>query len=698
MKKTLSACIISRQHPHLDSCLNSIKDHVDQICVVINDNNDSLSIQICEKYQAKYLIFTECNDENGNIADFSLLRNKSLELADSDYIFWIDSDDLLDSKINLKDIIQNLPDNLGIMCPYEYSYDTDGHVICRQYRERIAPNHKTKFLYPVHEVMISKDNETINWIRNEDIIFKHQRQFIKHTHADPGRNLRILEKFIQQNPNDIRNLYYLGLEYSNVGNDEQALKYLIKYTNVGNWKDELAMAYFKISEIYERQGNFKESLFFAHRSIEEVDWFESYYIVARQYYHLNNWKRCVDFARLACEQPETNTALFINQNDRYMIHIFLNHALNNIGQIKEALASCNAGLVGLPNNPILLNNKRHYERFLGLTKKPELLPLDKNKLHIIMVGGPALENWDPETIRERGNGGSETMLANMAHELVKIGHQVTVYAQPNENKNYDGVEYRGLIDFHDLSCDVLVVSRYANFLSDEFNINSRVKLLWCHDIFAHNATNKLLLKADKILALSEWHKQYLMNHHNLSSDHVLVTRNGIDLTKFKNIKKKPYKCINSSSPDRSWPVLLDIWPRIVEQIPEAELHLYYGFDNWKKTADSRTLKLIDDLEQKIKNSKNVFYHGRVNENQLIEAFNESTCWLYPTWFSETSCISAMQARAANCYCITSPIAALNETLMDYDKVSFIEGEWTSSEYQDKFVKHTIKALKHGSIT
>ena len=47
-----------------------------------------------------------------------------------------------------------------------------------------------------------------------------------------------------------------------------------------------------------------------------------------------------------------------------------------------------------------------------------------------------------------------------------------------------------------------------------------------------NIPHELLLKADRILALSQWHKENLIKVHNVHPDHVVVTHNAIDLSLF----------------------------------------------------------------------------------------------------------------------------------------------------------------------
>lgn len=325
-------------------------------------------------------------------------------------------------------------------------------------------------------------------------------------------------------------------------------------------------------------------------------------------------------------------------------------------------------------------------------------PVNFPGLDVVFFIGDGVEQWNPQSVKKTGIGGSEMMAIHQARNLAALGHRVRVYNSCGKNGEgiYDGVEYHQTDKYQDLQCDVLVVSRRADMLADKYNITAKLKLLWVHDVFAIAATNELLLKADKILALSEWHKQNLVNFHNVHPDHVIVTRNGIDLTRFeKHLPRNKFKCINSSSPDRSWPILLEVWPKIKEQVPEAELHLYYGFKNWEFMAqhDKPQMDLINYLKNKIAEMAplGVVYHDRISQQQLSEEFLSAGCWIHPTWFTETSCITAMEAQAAGLFITTSSIAALNETVAS--RGTLIDGDWTSQPYKDQFVKSVVKSMK-----
>jgi 2-polyprenyl-3-methyl-5-hydroxy-6-metoxy-1,4-benzoquinol methylase/glycosyltransferase involved in cell wall biosynthesis len=340
-----------------------------------------------------------------------------------------------------------------------------------------------------------------------------------------------------------------------------------------------------------------------------------------------------------------------------------------------------------------------------------LLPPDcaGEPLDIVFACGDAWQAWNPKVYAEQGLGGSETMVVELAKRLALAGHRVRVYTSTGKYGEgiFDGVEYYQTQKLELAKrCDVLVVWRQANLLS--LSIEAKVRWLWVHDVFAMNATHPHLLQADRVLALSDWHKGFLADHHNLSLEQIGRTRNGIDLGRFDNpfvehiaAARNPKKVVYSSSPDRGLPVLLHVWPEIRKRVPDAELHVFYGFFNWQKMAEAvggeqgqRQLEAIQTLTSRLRELEphGVTMHGKVDQQTLAREFLSAGVWAYPTWFSETSCLTAMEAQAAGLRIVTSSIAALNETV-GHDYGVLLDGDWLSPEYQAKFVDETVRALE-----
>jgi glycosyltransferase involved in cell wall biosynthesis len=90
------------------------------------------------------------------------------------------------------------------------------------------------------------------------------------------------------------------------------------------------------------------------------------------------------------------------------------------------------------------------------------------------------------------------------------------------------------------------------------------------------------------------------------------------------------------------------------------------------------------------NSKNVVQHGRVNQKELAQEFQRSSLWLYPTYFTETYCITAVEAQLAGAIPITNHLAGLGETVKSG---VIIDGDVHDPEVQAKYIQATVTLLQ-----
>lgn len=750
----ISLCMIVRDEElQLENCLKSIRPYVKELVIVDTGSVDSTP-QIAQKYADIYKVFTDCNNPvTGLIEDFAMARQYSFDLATQPWVMWIDGDDEVVGADKLYKLVEKVSyadesNPVFIILPYDYSQDENGNSNCYQYRERIInPASSFKWVNPVHEVIIPKPGQRVTHVESDNDLIKivHKRGSINKK-CEIGRNLRILKKLYErEGEKDARHLYYLGLEYANNNEIDNALKFLIRYTELSGWDDEKALAALKISELYYQSDNINEAIVWALKTITiKENWGEPYFALSKYHYYLaaanatnerRNWEKCVYFARTGLAFPPTKTLLFINPKERDVeIHIYLNMALNKLGRVEEALESVNCALQKDPNNGNLLLNKRLYEAFLNkatvksslnklfemneisndivleicnlldnkkeikIESKPETIKeviteqIKQNnveKLNICFFVGRGAERWTPESAKKNGIGGSETAVIEMGRLLAKRGHEITVYGDCEDMEGvYDGVQYLDAPKFRDIRCDILIASRRPDAFDDIYNVQGKVQILWIHDVHCGSAlSHERMLKIDKIFCLTNWHKNNVLETYNyVTEDQIIVTRNGINIERFnQKIKRNPHKAVYSSSPDRGMEVVVRVWPKIRERVPDAELHVYYGFQTWETTSDKGQLELIATLKKLLKDNEKygVVYHGRVDQETLAKEYLSAGVWPYSTWFSESSCITAMEAHAAGLRMVTSPTAALTETVGE--RGMLIEGDWLSQEYQSKFI-------------
>jgi glycosyltransferase involved in cell wall biosynthesis len=152
------------------------------------------------------------------------------------------------------------------------------------------------------------------------------------------------------------------------------------------------------------------------------------------------------------------------------------------------------------------------------------------------------------------------------------------------------------------------------------------------------------------------------------------------------------RCIYTSSYDRGLEHLLKLWPDVVREIPDANLHCFYGWQLFDQfySGNPASMKWKENMVNMMK-EKGITDHGRVPQPELVKEYEKSGIWAYPTHFGEINCISAIKAQAYGCEPVVVNYAALKETVQFGRKV---EGDIYDQETKDEFKKQLILALKN----
>jgi glycosyltransferase involved in cell wall biosynthesis len=765
--------IVRDDEATLEAAILSVKPHIDEL-VIVDTGSVDRSPEIARKYADKFEVWLGCNDPvTGLIDDFAAARNHAASLGTCEWLFWLDADDVVSGAENLRKMTERTEDMVCYITPYAYDFDAAGRCTTLHHRERLVrPAHLWGWQTPVHEVLLPQRVEGTFWSGPSEQIAHIHHKHLSRKQFEPGRNLRILEKYIEKcGEGDIRALYYFGSELGKAGRLGESIRVLRRYAQLGNWTDEKCLALLALSSIQANIGDFDTAIDWSMKALVTKSWPEPYFQLARYFYSLaqerwiqpaqkeENIQKAVGFMKRGLAMPPTNTVLFSNPQEQYEIQRYLNVCLMMLGDLDGAIKSCQDGLVGLAGDPELSKNLeiftqersrrtvmvelRKLEAARVVTPEtvqlvhgvfsgtftigggqmaqasqppavgPDKLPPeleaatpDEGKLDIILYVGHQLEPWSPKTLVEGGMGGSETMAWELSKRLVALGHAVRMYshATPSMEGVYEGVRYLDASRFKETTCDLLIASRQPWAVDRQYECKARARILWVHDVHCGEAlTQERDLRFDRIFCLSDWHKAFFLTcYPTINPDKVIVTRNGVDMARFAAPEARAaHRAVYSSSPDRGLRELLEIWPTVTAAVPDAELSVFYGFDNWEKTValmgDQDGTRKIQHLKHLVRTTPGVTLRGRVGGAELAKAFLSSGVFAYPTWFTETSCIAAMEAQSAGCRIVTSPHAGLVETVGE--RGVMVRGHAcdpntpATTEYKTEFAAAVIDAMK-----
>jgi glycosyltransferase involved in cell wall biosynthesis len=510
------------------------------------------------------------------------------------------------------------------------------------------------------------------------------------------------------------------------------------YQEASGWKEERSTAWAYIAEIAIISKHPEVAIGAYQNAIDEAPQFPNYYIdMAMCYVVLEDYAKAKHWLLVGTQLPEPNTTIIQFPREiksRAMETSF--HINMHENKLDEAVQDAEKLVEMFPDDAYAKQRVETVRRlwiynkacqsivFLGkyleqigekdkIAALVESIPNEMKKekfasemshlflparIHesneVSILCGPGFEKWGPDSL-ESGIGGSEEAVVRMSKELTAKGWKVTVYGDPQKEGDYDGVTYK---EWHAINqkdeFNVLILWRAIGFV--DINPKAKFTLLWLHDVPSNpDFTEERVAMVDKIAVLSEYHKSLLRMSKNgefvpMPENKVFVTTNGIPELDIK-WDGNPARMIYSSSPDRGLPYLLRHWGKIKNDVPEAELHIFYGFEVYDAIHKNNPARQMwkEQVLQMMKQD-GIIYHGRVGHDELHKEMAKSGVWAYPTDFEEISCITGMKAQALGAVPVVTNYAALEETVKNGFRVDV---DIRTIEGQDEYINTLINVLK-----
>lgn len=223
----VSLCmIVQNEESNLAACLDSVRGLVDEIVIVDTGSTDRTK-EIAAAYGAFISDFHW-------IDDFSIARNKSLELAKGKWVFWLDADHRLDRENygKLKNLFESIGQERVAYEMRELSHEPEifPHFV---HYVRLFPNDpKLKWRFRVHEQIVPSLGEQQYRVQQIDLTITHVGYDNKAANrAKLERNLRLLqlEKNESATPETLRHaFYFLSSTHLGLGNSKDALEEVLE--------------------------------------------------------------------------------------------------------------------------------------------------------------------------------------------------------------------------------------------------------------------------------------------------------------------------------------------------------------------------------------------------------------------------------------------------------------------------------------
>ncbi|HEX8686430.1 MAG TPA: glycosyltransferase [Pyrinomonadaceae bacterium] len=326
------AMIVRDEERTLGRCLASAAGAFDEVVVVDTGSRDATR-EVARRHGARVSDFEWCDD-------FSAARQFAFDRATSDWVAWLDADDVVSNAAALRAALAAAPaDVAGFEWRYVYGRDEWGNANCEMWRERCVRNDGTfRWRGRVHEVLVPAGPARL--ARDAGVVVEHLPEPAR-APEKLGRNIRILERERREAGAlpDARLLFYLGNEYASAGRTRRAIGSYRKYLRVATWDDERYFAQTRLASLLRAERRYDEALDAYLRALKVCPhWPDAYFGLAETYYHLRDWHKVVHWCEVGRAMPRPDTPLFVNPLD-YSFNwiIFYTNALFHLGETAEAL-------------------------------------------------------------------------------------------------------------------------------------------------------------------------------------------------------------------------------------------------------------------------------------------------------------------------------------------------------------------------
>jgi predicted O-methyltransferase YrrM len=624
-------------------------------------------------------------------------RNRCLELAGTKCKYNIMLDDTYILRGNLRNYLSAIRGD-----QYADSYNLV--ITCDEleyYSNRVLKSERNlKYYYKIHEVIEANTNVVIP--KDQAYIQDNGSEYMyKRTLARKEKDLELLFEEMNDNPEDCRMYYYIGQTYSILKKYELAAEYYLKRFEMEKetFFNEKVDALFEAARIYESHLNKPweecEKMYLKCFELDGTRAEYIYYVGAHYYEKDRDHVKAYKYLKKAFDLGFPSTSSFNIRPFVYNYYLpkLLAEICYYIRDYKTGLEACKFFLTkNKPNIPSYSAISCWYDIYECMLKvKLNGMPhnyYSKNRIFCFVADG-GYNKWSGKDIYEKGVGGSETYIIELSRYIKKhTDYRVIVFCNCEQKEIFENVEYEPLENFISFVSnnivETCVVSRYSKYIPVCVNTHVRDIYFVLHDILPIGELVPIDPKLKKILCLSEWHKQYFLEKYPHYSNITEVFSYGIDPKYMIETNEKSRSFIYSSFPNRGLSTLLKMWPEIKKTFPSSTLDIYCDiYGEWVTSNHKEEMKeiknMIWDNEGKIKD-ESVVYHGWVSKEKLREAWRKSYVWFYPCKFTETFCLTALEAAASKTLVISNDLAALKETAK---RGIIIPGDSKTKEWQDK---------------
>ena len=264
------------------------------------------------------------------------------------------------------------------------------------------------------------------------------------------------------------------------------------------------------------------------------------------------------------------------------------------------------------------------------------------------------------------------------------------------NESFGGSENQMRLLLKNLPDDCFKdINLILNNTNHELIEKDKINVLWMHHFVnqkeAENLSSKdFINKIDWIVYNSNWNFEKHVYQFKVPENKCVVIKNAIEKIKFEEKPKDKINLIYHTTPWRGLVHLLKIFKKL--KLNNLELHVCSSTKIYGKKFDNALGKNYEEIFEECKNTKNVNYHGFLDNKKTIDLLKKMHIFSYPSVWHETSCIAAIEAMASGCEVVTTNLGALFETCSPFG--TFVNFDRNFNNLEEKYSKSLLDSIKN----
>ncbi|AIE76001.1 MULTISPECIES: glycosyltransferase [unclassified Synechocystis] len=323
---------------------------------------------------------------------------------------------------------------------------------------------------------------------------------------------------------------------------------------------------------------------------------------------------------------------------------------------------------------------------------------------------PIAFDYSTNTVYTAPLGGTQSSLCYLTNEITRLGHDVFLInniSSPTVTYGVACLPISCVTNQFWQAIDIIVCCASAHYGETLRQLcgSNVVIIFWNHHAHDQPAVQRLVQDKereayDAFFCISSWQAGNFIERFGIEQEKVTILRNAIgynfeylfdseplDLSK----KITPITLAYTSTPFRGLNLLVDIFPKIREKFPNAELKVFSSMKVYQM-SDEQDGKNFGGLYGVLSAIDGVEYVGSLSQPELAQALKNVSILIYPNTFPETSCIAVMEAMVSGCHVITSDLGALPETTAGF--ATLVPFNSDLEVYKQDFLTATIKYIKN----